>query len=130
MSIYAQLLMKRYGGALDAEADRFLQFLQNASGRMSALVRDLLAYARLITEEQRPVSVALDDDLEAALTLLNQAIAESGAMITHDALPILKVDRGQWFGCFKTWLETRSNTGNQTNRRKYISAPKREGQNR
>ena len=61
----------------------------------STLVRDLLAYARLTTEVERPSSIALDEDLEAALTHLKQAIEESGARVTHDPMPTLPVDRGQ-----------------------------------
>jgi len=101
MSAYAQLLTNKYGGKLDSEADQFLSFIVSASIRMSALVKDLLAYARLATEEERPSSVALDDDLEAALTHLDQAIEESGASVTHDPLPTLQVDRGQMVRLFQ-----------------------------
>jgi light-regulated signal transduction histidine kinase (bacteriophytochrome) len=86
---------------LDADADRIMEFLLSASIRMSALVQDLLAYARLTTEEERPVSVALDEDLEAALTHLGQAIVESGASVTHDPMPTLRVDRGQMVRLFQ-----------------------------
>jgi len=74
MGAYAQMLTQRYKGKLDADADKFLGFIVDAAGRMSKLVQDLLAYARLATEEERPSSIALDEDLEAALTHLNQAI--------------------------------------------------------
>ncbi len=118
MSIYAQLLTKKYGGMLDPEADQFLRFIQNASGRMSALVRDLLAYAHLITEEQRPSSVSLDEDLEAALTHLDQAITESGATVTHDPLPTLPADRGQMVRLFQNII------GNAVKYRKPDQPPK------
>ncbi len=62
MSAYSQLLQQRYQGKLDEEADKFLSFILSASGRMSTLVRDLLAYARQTTEEERPSSIALDED--------------------------------------------------------------------
>lgn len=101
MSAYAQLLSDEYKGKLDATADLYLNFLLTASARMSALVRDLLAYARLTTEEERPSSIALDEDLEAALTYLDQAIKESGANVTHDPLPTLRVDRGQMVRLFQ-----------------------------
>ena len=104
MSAYAQLLAKKYRGRLDAEADTFLGFLVSGSARMTTLVRDLLAYARLTTEEQRPSSIALDEDLEAALTHLAEAITESGACITHDPLPTLPVDRGQMVRLFQNLI--------------------------
>lgn len=118
MSAFAQLLAKRYSGRLDAEADTFLAFLVSGSARMTALVQDLLAYARLTTEEQRPSSIALDEDLEAALTHLAEAITESGASITHDPLPTLPVDRGQMVRLFQNLV------GNAIKYRKPDEPPK------
>jgi len=104
MSAYSQLLSQRYRGQLDEDADRFLDFIGGASMRMGNLVRDLLAYARLTTEQDRPDSVALDEDLEAALTHLDQAIVESGATVTHEPLPTLKADRGQMVRLFQNLI--------------------------
>jgi PAS domain S-box-containing protein len=118
MSTYAQLLTNNYAGKLDAEANQFLAFIVSASLRMSTLVRDLLAYARLTTEEERPSSVALDEDLEAALTHLDQAIEESGASVTHDPLPTPAVDRGQMVRLFQNLV------GNAVKYRKPDQAPK------
>jgi PAS domain S-box-containing protein len=104
MSSYAELLTRKYTGKFDAEADRFLGFIVNASQRMSTLIQDLLEYARATTEEERPTSVALDEDLEAALTHLTQAIEESGASITHDPMPTIAVDRGQMVRLFQNLI--------------------------
>jgi PAS domain S-box-containing protein len=104
MSALAQLLAKKYTGKLDSEADRILANIIDASERMSTLVRDLLEYARTATEEKRPASVALDEDLEAALSMLKSAVDESGARITHDALPSIKVDRGQMVRLFQNLI--------------------------
>jgi PAS domain S-box-containing protein len=117
MSAYAQLLTDNYHGKLDAEADLFLDFLLSASARMSTLVRDLLDYARHTTEEERPSSIALDEDLEAALTHLDQAIKESGASVTHDPMPTLRVDRGQMVRLFQNLI------GNAVKYRKPNIAP-------
>jgi PAS domain S-box-containing protein len=104
LSAYAQLLAKKYQGKFDADADQFLAFITSASARMGTLVRDLLAYARLTTEVERPSSIALDEDLEAALTHLKQAIEESGARVTHDPMPTLPVDRGQMVRLFQNLI--------------------------
>ena len=117
MSLYAQLLAKDYAGKFAAEADQYLQFLVSASTRMTDLIRDLLAYARFTTEEQRPCSIALDEDLEAAITHLEQAIQESGAAVTHDPLPTLAVDRGQMVRLFQNLI------GNAVKYRKPGQAP-------
>lgn len=118
MGAYAQLMARKYRGQLDDEADLFLNFLVSASVRMTALVRDLLAYARLATEEERPSSIALDEDLEAALTHLDEAIKESGATVTHDPLPTLAVDRGQMVRLFQNLI------GNAVKYRKPDQPPK------
>jgi len=118
MSSFAQLLTKKYDGKLDSEADKYLAFIVDASQRMSDLVRDLLEYARAATEEERPSSVALDEDLEAALTHLTQAVEESGASITHDPMPTIQVDRGQMVRLFQNLI------GNALKYRKPNQPPK------
>lgn len=104
MRAFAELLSAKYRGTLDAEADKFLDFIMTGAARMGSLIQELLAYARLTTENERPSSIALDEDLEAALTHLDQAITESGASITHDPLPTLAVDRGQMVRLFQNLI--------------------------
>jgi PAS domain S-box-containing protein len=118
MRAFAQLLSTRYREKLDAEADKFLDFIMNGAVRMGSLIQDLLAYARLTTEHERPSSIALDEDLEAALTHLDQAVTESGASITHDPMPTLPVDRGQMVRLFQNLI------GNAVKYRKPNEAPK------
>jgi PAS domain S-box-containing protein len=104
MSAYAQLLSRQYSGKLDGEADRMLEFVVGASTRMTTLVRDLLEYARFTTEQNRPASAAIDEDLEAALSHLDEAIQASGAVVTHDPMPVLQVDRGQIVRLFQNLI--------------------------
>lgn len=104
MRAFAELLAKKYQRKLDTDADKYLSFIVSAAARMGALIHDLLEYARATTEDERPSSVALDEDLEAALTHLDLAIQESGAIITHDPMPILPVDRGQIVRLFQNLI--------------------------
>lgn len=104
MSAYSQLLVRNFQDKLDPKAIQALGFIATASARMTELVRDLLAYARATTEQERPSSVALDEDLEAALTHLEQAVKESGASVTHDPMPTLPVDRGQIVRLFQNLI--------------------------
>ena len=101
MKTFSQLLTEKYAGNLDPETEQILSFIVNSASRMIILVGDLLAYARIATEAERPVSVALDEDLEAAISHLSQAIAESKATVTHDPMPTLPVDRGQMVRLFQ-----------------------------
>jgi len=101
ISTFSQFLMENYAGKLGEEADQILSFIGNAAGRMRMLVEDLLVYARIATETDRPASVTLDEDLETALTQLSQAVTESNAVVTHDPMPSVRVDRGQMVRLFQ-----------------------------
>ncbi len=98
---YAQLLQRRYRQQLNEEAVSFLDLIVSGVNRMSALVQDLLTYARVTTEVDRPSSYSLDKDLDTALTQLQQAIEESKATVTHDPLPEVQVDQGQMVRLFQ-----------------------------
>lgn len=118
MSTFTQLLSRKHAGQLGEETDQILGFIVGAAARMRMLVEDLLTYARIATEVERPVSLTLDEDLETAITHLSQAIQESGAVITHDAMPTLQVDRGQMVRLFQNLL------GNAIKYRKQSEPPK------
>ncbi|RYE94021.1 MAG: GAF domain-containing protein [Myxococcales bacterium] len=84
---YVQLLARRYRGQLDADADTFIDFAVDGVTRMQSLISDLLAYSRLGREEPPATPVDLEAVLERTLADLSTAIAESGAVVTHDPLP-------------------------------------------
>lgn len=98
---FAELLTRRYAAQLDGDGQRFLDLIKIAATRMSSLVQDLLAYARITTEEDRPASYSLDQDLETAISLLETAIRDSGAVVTHDPLPEVQTDQGQMVRLFQ-----------------------------
>lgn len=92
---YTQLVSRRYRGKLDADADDFLAYAVAGATRMQELLRDLLAYARIGSQE----SVATPTDLavcaERAIANLHAAIQESGALVRCDRLPIARADASQ-----------------------------------
>ena len=104
MSSFAQILVRRYAGQLDSEAQAFVEHIYKGAQRMSALVQNLLIYARMQTEVDRPSSYSLDVDLETALSSLHGAIEEADAVVTHDPLPEVQVDQGQMFRLFQNLL--------------------------
>ena len=101
IAAYSELLSRRYRQQLAGEAVNFLDLIVNGAKRMSALVQDLLAYAQIKTEVNRPSSYSLDKDLETALTQLQQLMEESKAVVTHDPLPEIQVDQGQMVRLFQ-----------------------------
>lgn len=104
VSTYAELLTRRYKDRLDGEAVDFLDLIVKGGRRMSTLVQDLLTYARVQTEIDRPSSYSLDQDIETALTQLQGLIAESQAVVTHDPLPTIQVDQGQMVRLFQNLI--------------------------
>ncbi len=89
---YAQLLERRYGSQL-AGGNELLHHLTSAAKRMSSLIEDLLLYGR-VSEGGTQAITAVDANvpLRTAIANLHSVVRESGAIITHDALPEILVD--------------------------------------
>jgi PAS domain S-box-containing protein len=92
---YLQLLSERYKGHLDEKADKFIDYAVDGSSRMSILIRDLLDFSRVNTRGEELRNVDCKKALESAMRNLGKAIAESGAAITHDSLPVVRADHTQ-----------------------------------
>jgi PAS domain S-box-containing protein len=90
-----QLLQKRYEGQLDERAQEFIINAVNGTKRMQTLINDLLAYSRISTDARVFASTNCELVLQEALANLTVAIAESDAVVTHDALPIVSGDATQ-----------------------------------
>jgi PAS domain S-box-containing protein len=95
VSSYVQLLAKRYGGRLDADADAFIAFALDGANRMQTLIRDLLAYSRVGTKGKNFEPIDCKTVFNRALSDLQLAIQESQATVTHDPLPTVVADETQ-----------------------------------
>ena len=93
VTIYSQLFEKKYKGSLDEQADGFIQHTVEAAQRLEALLDDLLAYTQT-AEGPQIVDSPVDANvcLAKILAMFEAAIAESGAMVTSDPLPVLRVN--------------------------------------
>lgn len=89
---YVQLLERRYKGRLDADADEFIGYAVDGARRMQALINDLLAYSRVGTRAKPLEPVESEEALRRALRDLELAIRDSGARVSHDALPRVMAD--------------------------------------
>jgi PAS domain S-box-containing protein len=92
---YTQLLAKRYKGRLDPDADEFIAYAVDGCHRMQGLIQDLLAYSRAGTNGKALREVVGNDALKEALTNLRTTIEASGAVVTHDSLPVITTDDTQ-----------------------------------
>jgi PAS domain S-box-containing protein len=92
---YTQLLAKRYKGRLDSDADEFIAYAVDGCHRMQGLIQDLLAYSRAGADGKALRKISGDNALNEALTNLRRTIGESGAVVTHDPLPVIQTDDTQ-----------------------------------
>lgn len=92
VSSYVQLLSRHYKGKLDSDADEFIGFAVDGANRMQTLIQDLLAFSRVGTRGKPFEPTDCEDVLEQVLTNLKVTIEESGAVVTHDALPTVMAD--------------------------------------
>lgn len=105
ISLYAQLLAKRYQGTLGDQADLCIDTIVSSCRRMEALIRDLLAFSRLTSAEAATFrSVDMNVALSWAEKNLELSIKESGAVITADALPVVHGDQVQLVQLFQNLL--------------------------
>ncbi len=93
VATYTQLLSDIYKGKLDAEADEFIAIVVDGANRMQLLIKDLLSFSRIGSAPL--VDTSSEEALAAALVNLRGAIEDSGAVVTHDALPTVLADGRQ-----------------------------------
>jgi PAS domain S-box-containing protein len=91
IKIYSELLARRLGEHLDPDAREYLRFLLTGASRMEELIRDLLAYTRATNFEPPASMTDANEALQAALTDLTHAIKETGARVSADPLPLVRV---------------------------------------
>jgi signal transduction histidine kinase/HAMP domain-containing protein len=101
---YLQLLERRYEGQLDSNADEFIAFAVDGAERMQTLINDLLQYSRVTTHGKPFTPTDCATVLDHALTNLKVAIEESGAVVTHDSLPVVLADDVQLTQLFQNLI--------------------------
>ncbi|HVS11625.1 MAG TPA: CHASE domain-containing protein [Planctomycetota bacterium] len=101
---YTQLLARRYRGRLDPKADEFIEFAVDGATRMQRLIRDLLAYSRAGSSARPLLPTDSGRALQEALANLRLAVAESGAEVTHGAMPTVPADLPQLTQVFQNLL--------------------------
>jgi len=86
---YAQLLERRYRGRLDSDADDFIGFIVDNTRHMSALINDLLDYARVGGQWRSLVAVPAAGAVAVALETLRRDIEQAGAEVEVGTLPVV-----------------------------------------
>ena len=105
VSVFAQLLAKRYEGQLQGDADQFIRYIVESSERMERLIHDLLDFSRVDARgADYFVRLNCDDVLEDALSNLHSLVKENGAVVTKGSLPTLVGDPVQLTRLFQNLL--------------------------
>jgi PAS domain S-box-containing protein len=101
---FGNILKSQYADTLSETGVDLLTRMQSASTRMAILIRDLLAYSRLTSNQQTQKPVALDRVLDWVLSDLDVAITESDTVINRTPLPTVTGDESQLRQLFQNLL--------------------------
>ncbi len=88
---FVELIQKQYYGKLDAKADKYLDFIANASQRIRVLIKDLLDFSRIganVELERVDCNVIMKN----LMSDLMVAIDEAGACVEFETLPVITGD--------------------------------------
>jgi PAS domain S-box-containing protein len=122
VSSYTQLIQRRYGDKLDADAKEFMHYVVDGAARMKQLIEDLLAYSRVGTKGKEFREVPVEAALKRAVTNLRAAIEESGAAVTWDPLPQVRGDELQLSQLFQNLIGNALKFRGQSVPRVHVSA--------
>jgi len=89
---FVQLLERRFRGAIDKEADEWIEYVVDGVKRMQQLISDLLQYSRVGTRGKAFQQIDLQKVLDRVLANLKATIQESEAKITCDPMPTVLGD--------------------------------------
>lgn len=89
---YTELLQRRYGGALDEKADRYIHHAVDGAHRMQRLIDALLQLSRVHNEARAAVPVQTATVARQALHDLRARLAECGGTVEVGELPDVMAD--------------------------------------
>jgi light-regulated signal transduction histidine kinase (bacteriophytochrome) len=105
VSGFADLLVRRYKGRLDTDADEFLSHILAGAEAMRRLISELLAYARAASHIRDVQRVPSSEVLHEAVANLTKMIEESHASIESEMLPVVNFDASQLGQVFQNLLD-------------------------
>ncbi len=104
VNIYTELILKRLGGE-NAKLNQYATFVRHGITRMDALIDDLLKFSRVVLSEDQAIESAdLSASMDDALSLLQNSIRESGAVVDVGPLPRVRGNELQMTHVFQNLL--------------------------
>jgi len=105
VNIYTHLILKAVAEEHDAKLCQYREFVRQGIDRMEALIRDLLTFSHTIQANDLPIEASeLSNSWNDALSVLQNRIEESGALITVCPLPRVQADAAQITHVFQNLL--------------------------
>jgi chemotaxis family two-component system sensor kinase Cph1 len=98
------LVLRKYRGTLDPEAESLFGFVQSSANRLQNLMAGLSTYVRM-AGAPNPRLCDANNLLAGAAASIQPAIDESGAVVTHGPLPELCCDPNQIGYVFASLME-------------------------
>lgn len=92
---FGDRLLSKYNHVLDERGQDYLRRMQNAAGRMSTMIKDLLEYSRVTTGTKPFVSVDLVKVVRDVVADLEIRIEQEGGRVDIGALPTIEADPTQ-----------------------------------
>lgn len=86
------LLVNRYRGQMDDDAQDLLTHIESAAARASGTAHSLRTYFRILSSEAERIPVRTSEALDAAVDALQPDIEKSGAEISRGSLPDVEAD--------------------------------------
>ncbi len=104
VTLYSQLLERRYKDRLDSDADDFIEYIVENAKRMKYLIDDLLEYSRVTSQAKGFENIDPEKVLESVLSNLSILIVENNVIVTHDSLPTVFADKNQMLQVFENLI--------------------------
>ncbi len=101
---FLRLLEEQYKPMLDEKGREYIGFSVEGAMRMSQLIRDLLEYSKVNSQGRKFQRAEAGQALAEAMENLRTIIQESGAVVTHDELPVLVGDPTQLMQLFQNLI--------------------------
>lgn len=128
VSIYVQLLQREIEGQLGEDTAQWMGWIQGATGRMQALVDDLLAYSRLDSQSKAFEPVDCQRVFEEVTANLAERIEKAEAEVACSGLPRVVGDRTQLAQVLQNLIENGLKYNTAQPPRVAISAERREAE--
>jgi light-regulated signal transduction histidine kinase (bacteriophytochrome) len=118
----ADLILKKYRGTLDSEAEVLFGFIQGSAKRLQNLLSGLRTYTQAVGSGSQFRRCDANSLLAAALAVVRPAIDLSGALVTHGPLPELYCDPPQISYTFASLIDNSIKFRGQSRPEIHVSA--------